>query len=189
MKKAPAALLAVAMAGMTATSAMAQVPSIQVYFDAAHTQTMASCGTQGTVTTLYVVMNNWNMNVTGVDFSISYPPALIWLADVLPDPSTSVSIGQSPGGIAIAYANCCYLDGTQSIEVLWPLVLWGPCNCNYGPSPVIVGGYAPLGKTQPTAIRKEDFQEFSGIGMTSLICASDFAVAPSTWGHVKALYR
>ncbi|HKW15532.1 MAG TPA: hypothetical protein VJS69_13685 [Candidatus Krumholzibacteria bacterium] len=189
MKKASAGVLAVVLIGVLAGSALAQVPTVQVFFDASHTQTMASCGTQGTLTTLYVVMNNWNMNITGVDFSITYPPALVWLADVLPDPSTSVSIGQSPGGIAIAYANCCYLNGTQSLEVLLPLVIWAPCNCNYGPGPVVVGGYTPLGKTQPTAIRKEDFEQFSGIGMTSLICASDFATEPTTWGKVKALYR
>jgi hypothetical protein len=189
MKRTLVAVIAIAVIGVIVGSVAAQVPTVQVYFDASHTQTQVSCGSTGSLTTLYVVMDNWNMNITGVDFSISYPPTLTWLADVLPDPSTSVSIGQSPGGIAIAYANCCYLDGTQSVEVLLPLVLWGPCDCNQGPQPVVVGGYTPLGKTQPTAIRKEDFEQFSGIGMTSLICSSSFAVEPSTWGKVKALYR
>ena len=188
MKKASAAVVAVAVVAMVVGSAMAQVPTVQVYFDASHTQTMASCGSIGTVTTLYVVMNNWNMNITGVDFSINYSSALLWVADNLPDPLTQVAIGQSPTGIAIAYANCCYLNGQQSVEVLLPLVVWGPCECNF-PRPVVVGGYAPLGKTQPTAIRKEDFQEFPGVGMTSLICGFPFATEPSTWGKVKALYR
>jgi hypothetical protein len=189
MKRTLGAVIAIALIGVIVGSAAAQVPTVQVYFDASHTQALASCGPTDRLTTLYVVMNNWNMNITGVDFSISYPPALIFLADTLPDPSTQTMIGQSPTGIAIAYANCCYLNGAQSVEILQPLVLWGPCDCNQGPQPVIVGGYAPLGKTQPTAIRKEDFQQFSGIGMTSLICAADFAVEPSTWGKVKALYR
>jgi len=189
MKKALAGVLAVALVGVLTGSAMAQAPNIQVYFDPAHTQTQATCGTQGSIATLYVVMNNWNMNVTGVDFSINYSSALIWLGDNLPDPLTQTAIGQSPTGIAIAYANCCYLNGFQSNEVLLPLVLWGPCDCNAGPKPVVVGGYTPLGKTQPSAVRKEDFQEFSGIGMTSLICPGVIATEPSTWGQVKALYR
>jgi len=194
MRKALAGVLAVALAGVMAGSAMAQVPNVQVYFDPAFTQTQASCpdGPPGTVATeLYVVMNNWNMNVTGVDFSISYGPALIWLGDNLPDPLTSVAIGQSPGGIAIAYANCCAQDGFQPILVLKPLVLWN-CDCNSAPPggyPVVVGGYAPLGKTQPSAVRKEDFEEFSGVGMTSLICPGTIATEQSTWGQVKALYR
>jgi len=189
MKKALAGVLAVAMVGVLAGSAMAQVPNIQVYFDPAHTQAQATCGSQGSPQTLYVVMNNWNMNVTGVDFSIAYPPSTIWLLDNLPDPSTQTSIGASPGGIAIAYANCCYLNGFVNNEVLLPLILWGPCDCNAGPQPLVVGGYTPLGKTQPSAVRKEDFQEFSGLGMTSLICAGAIATEPTTWGQVKALYR
>jgi hypothetical protein len=192
MKKALAGVLAVAMAGVMAGSAIAQVPNVQVYFNNAHTETQALCpgGAPGTVQqNLYVVMNNWNMNITGVDFSISYPPSLIWLADQLVDPVTQVSIGSSPLGIAIAYANCCYQDGFQAVEVLRPLVLWGPCDCNQGPQALVVGGYTPMGKTQPTGVRREDFAEFSGVGMTSLVCPGPVATEQTTWGQVKALYR
>jgi hypothetical protein len=190
MKKALAGVLAVALVGVIAGSAMAQAPNIQVYFDPAHTQTQSTCGPVGQPTNLYVVMNNWNFNITGVDFSINYSAGLIWLGDNLPDPLTQTSIGQSPTGIAIAYANCCYLVGSSNPEVLIPLVLWSPqCTCAGAPLAVVVGGYTPLGKTQPSAIRREDFQEFSGIGMTSLICPGAIATEPSTWGQVKALYR
>lgn len=190
MKKALAGVLAVALVGVIAGSAMAQVPNIQVYFDPGHSQAQATCGPAGTPTTLYVVMNNWNMNVTGVDFSINYSSGLIWAADNLPDPLTQTSIGASPTGIAIAYANCCYLAAGTNPEVLLPLVVWSPaCTCAGPPLAVVVGGYTPLGKTQPTAVRKEDFQEFGGLGMTSLICPGEIATEPSTWGQVKALYR
>ena len=190
MKKSLVAVPGIALICVFAALAKGQVPNVQVYFDAAHTQTQATCGQSGTPTTLYVVMNNWNMNVTGVDFSINYSPGLIWIGDNLPDPLTQVSIGQSPTGIAIAYANCCYLTAGSNPEVLLPLVLWSPnCTCAGPPLAVVVGGYAPLGKTQPSAVRKEDFQEFSGIGMTSLICPGAIATEPSTWGQVKALYR
>jgi hypothetical protein len=192
MKKALAGVLAVTAAGLMAGSALAQVPNVQVYFNPAHTETQAFCpdAPPGTVSqNLYVVMNNWNMNVTGVDFSISYPPSLIFLGDQLVDPVTQVSLGNSPTGIAIAYANCCYQDGFQAIEVLRPLVLWGPCDCLQGPQALVVGGYTPLGKTQPTAVRREDFAEFSGVGMTSLVCPVGVATEQTTWGQVKALYR
>ena len=191
MKKALAGVLAVAMVGVLAGSAMAQVPNVQVYFDPAHTQTQTSCGQQGQPTTLYVVANNWNMNIAGIDFSISYPPSLVWVADILPDPSTSAEIGTSPTGCAIGYANCCPLNGFQSVEVLQPFVLWGPCDCaspSGNPQSVIVGGANPV-KPRPTAVRKEDFVEFEGVGMTSLICPGVIATEPTTWGQVKALYR
>lgn len=196
MKKALAGVLAVALAGVMAGSAIAQVPNVQVYFNPAHTETQAFCpeGGPGTVSTLYVVMNNWNMNVTGVDFSIEYPPVLNWLGETLIDPSTSISIGSSPyvagvGGVAIAYANCCAQDGFQAVEVLRVNVLWGPCDCGLGPQPLVVRGYTPLGKNHPTAVRKEDFAEFSGVGMTSLVCPVGVATENTTWGQVKALYR
>lgn len=193
MKKALAGVLAVAMVGVLAGSAMAQVPNVQVYFDPAHTQTQTTCPGgapfAGPPVNLYVVANNWNMNITGIDFSISYPASLVWISDQLPDPDTQVAIGQSPTGVAIAYANCCFLNGFQSVEVLRPLILWGVCDCNQPPQAVVVGGYTPLGKTQPTVVRREDFAEFSGVGMTSLICPGAIATEPTTWGQVKALYR
>jgi len=195
MKKALAGVLVVALVGVLAGSAMAQVPNVQVYFDPAFTQTQAQCpgGAPGTViSSLYVVMNNWNMNITGVDFTIIYPPVLTWLADQLPDPSTQVSIGTSPAGVAIAYANCCFLNGFAPQLVLMPQVLWGACDCNQGPQSLVVQGYAwgtPYQKATPTAIRKEDFAEFPGVGLTSLICPGAIATEATTWGQVKALYR
>lgn len=197
MKKALAGVLAVALAGVMAGSATAQQANVQVYFDQTFTQAQTTCGTPGTLMDLYVVMNNWNMNVTGEDFSIDYSgtPFLTWLFDTLPYPDVTVSIGNSPtalGGIAIAYANCCTQDGFQAIYALRSTVMWGPgCDCGPGGGmyPLVVRGYTPLGKTQPSAIRREDFAEFSGVGLTSLICPGFIATEQSTWGGVKALYR
>lgn len=189
MNKALAGVLAVALAGLVAGSAMAQVPNVQVYFDANWTQTQRDCpdGPQPPFF-LYVVMNNWNMNVSAVDFSISYPPALVWIADTLDDPGTSTLIGDSPTGVLVGWGGCCVQDGFQPILALKPFVQWGPCVCP-GPQALVVGGYTPLGKPSPTAVRYEDFSEHAGIGMTSLICPGPIAVQSSTWGGVKALYR
>lgn len=192
MKKALAGVLAVALAGVMAGSANAQVANIQVYFDPAFTQTQANCPDAPPFTvaaSLYVVMNNWNMNITAVDFSIDYGPALQFLGDNFPEPDLVASTGSSPGGIAIAWANCCPQDGFLPVLVDIPAVLYGLCDCAQGPYHVVVHGYAPLGKTQPSAIRKEDFAELSGVGMTSLICPGFIATEQSTWGQVKALYR
>ena len=189
MKKALVAVLGIALLCVFACFAMAQVPNVQVYFDAAHTQTQTQCGPSGNLTTLYVVMNNWNMNVVGVDFSVNYPPSLIWVADVLPNPSSSTSVGQSPTGIAITYASCCYLSGFVNNEVLQITASWASCECGGETQPVVVGGYTPLGKTQPTAIRREDHVTFGGVGMVSLIWCAPVATQPSTWGRVKELYR
>jgi len=188
MKTALAGVLAGALAGLVAGSAMAQVPNVQVYFDPNWTQTQSNCHPQGPPEELYVVCNNWNMSVSGVDFSISYPPALAWLTDNPPD-EYSAQVGQSPTGVAVAWGDCCPQNGFLPFLALKPLVLWGECDCNLGPYAIAVGGYTPLGKTHPSAVRTGDFVEFSGVGMTSLICPGQIAVESSTWGAVKALYR
>jgi hypothetical protein len=193
MKKALAGVLAVAFAGCMAGAAIAQVPYVQVYFDPALQQTQANCpGTppfSGPPVELHVVYINWNMQMAEVEFSISYPPSLVYIGDNLVDPDTQAKIGNSDGGIAVATAGCCPFDGNAPVEVLRPLVIWGNCDCSQGPQPLVVGGYTPLGKTQPSAVRRSDFQEFLGIGMTSLVCPGPVATEQSTWGQVKALYR
>lgn len=198
MKKALAGVLAVALAGLMAGSAIAQVPNVQVYFDATFTQAQSDPDCPGAPgagppVNLYVVFNNWNMNVTAVDFSISYPASMAWVGDQSPlnDASLTTIIGQSPTGVAVAWANCCAQDGFQPVLALKPLVIWLQCACTPGggPQALVVGGYTPLAKPNPTALRKEDFVEFAGVGMTSLVCPGVIATEQSTWGQVKALYR
>jgi hypothetical protein len=194
MKKALAGVLAVAFVGcIMAGAAVAQVPYVQVYFDAAFTETQSACqnqpGGSGPPVELHVVYINWNMNMAEVEFSISYPASLIYLGDNLVDPDTQAKIGDTPSGIAVATANCCPFNGFAPVEVLRPLVLWGQCDCLQGPQSLVVGGYTAFGKIKPSAVRKEDFVEFEGVGMTSLICPGPIATEQSTWGQVKALYR
>jgi hypothetical protein len=75
MKKALAGVLAVAFTGCMAGAAVAQVPYVQVYFDAALTETQSPCqnqpGGSGPPVDLHVVYINWNMNISEVEFSIS----------------------------------------------------------------------------------------------------------------------
>lgn len=187
MKKALAVVLAVAMAGTMAVTASAQVPNVQVYFDPAYNNTQTNCKPSSTIDTWYVVLNNWNMFVQGVDFSIVYPPAVFWTGDVLPDPLTMASLGNSPTGIAVTWA--LPQNGFEPLLALKPGVFWLNCDCNQGPQTVRVNGYGPLGKANPTAVQWPLFNEVEGVGMTSLICPGAIATDNKTWGGVKALYR
>lgn len=186
MNKALAGVLAVALAGGIAVSANAQVPNVQVYFDPAYNNTQSDCKPMG-LDQFYVVLNNWNTFVQAVDFSISYPPAVIWTGDVLPNIVTMASLGQSPTGIAIAWN--LPQNGFAPLLALITNVFWGQCDCNNGPQALRVNGYAPLGKTQPTIVQWPDLAEIPGVGMTSLICPGAIATESKTWGGVKALYR
>jgi hypothetical protein len=169
---------------------------VQVFADPEFTQTRFTCGTPGTIGEINVVLHNANFIVAGVDFSIDYPSGLTWLGDVVPDAgfisNEVVMAGNSPTGIAIAWHPCCSQDGSQGpIVLLRARYIWGQCDCSSMSQPdgFVVGGYTPLGKTQPTLVRLDDFQEFPAVGMTSPLCGGPLPVESTTWGRVKALYR
>jgi hypothetical protein len=187
MKKALAGVLAIALAGAMAVSASAQVPNVQVYFDPAYSNTQTNCKNMGTPDQWFVVMNNWNMFVQGVDFTIAYPPAVFWSGDVLPDPLTMASLGGSGTGVAVAWN--LPQNGFVPLLALKLNVIWLACDCAQGPQMVRVNGYAPLGKPTPTAVQWPLYNEVAGVGMTSLICPGAIATDNKTWGGVKALYR
>lgn len=184
MKKALAAVLAIALAGVVAT-ANAQVPNVQVYFNSAYSHTQTDCKSMGTPDQWYVVMNNWNMWVLAVDFAIQYPPAVYFQMDV--PPASVAFLGSSPSGIALTWS--LPQNGFSPLLALTVNVLWLNCECAQGPQAVVVKGYTPFAKLQPTAIRWPDGAEVPGVGMTSLICPGVIATDSKTWGGVKALYR
>jgi hypothetical protein len=175
---------------MIAVPASAQVPSIQVYNGLG--QSALHAGVPGTTEELLVVLRNVDFIVSAVDFQIDYPPSMIWLGDQLPDAryfnNEVITIGSSPTGIAIAWHNCCMQDAVNGLVVLRPLILWGPSGdiCSQA---LVVRGYAPLGKTNPSVVRFGDFSEHTVIGMTSVFDGCATPVQPTTWGSVKALYR
>ena len=185
--------LAAALSATITTSAVAQVPHLQVYTDPSLTETFYRCGAANTMSEVFVVLSNANFEVSAVDLHIDYPPSMMWLADLPPDAGYTgtewVTIGNSPTGIAIAWANCCMRDGSQGpFVVMRSLVYWlGQCTC----TPIGIGGYEALGKSQPTLVRNGDFQEFPAVGLPTYynpyFC--DVPVQPTTWGSVKALYR
>jgi hypothetical protein len=182
-----------------------QVPNVQIFFEGNpatkvfHT-TESDCYPPGTFQNLYVVMNNWNMWVQAVEFSVDYPPALFWAADEAP--INTLVIGSSPsdfpngygtGGIAIAWQ--FPQNAYEPLLAITAKTIWtGSCWCPDGPSPLRVRGYAYNnagngGNVDPVAVRWPDFAELPGIGMMSLVCSNPPATAVTTWGRIKALYR
>jgi hypothetical protein len=179
---------------------MAQVPNVQLYFNGnptynTYSDTQADCELPGTMQNLYVVLQNWNMFVQGVDFSIDYPAAIFPGGEV--PPVNTLVIGNSnanggTGGVAIAWQ--LPQNGFDPLLALTVNATWtGACDCNGGPSPLVVKGYQyginPGGKLQPQAVRWPDFAEIDGVGLTSLVCPGTIATEETTWGGIKALYR
>jgi hypothetical protein len=188
--------LAFALGATASFPALAQVPYIQVCEDDRYDM-LYHCGQPSTLHELVVVLRYVPDDVvSAVDFSVHYPPGMIWLADNLPDPgyvnNEVVIIGSSPAGVAVAWHSCCMQSvpaGTQLV-VLRPLILWtANCDLDFHCDPITVGGYTPLGKTAPSYIRASDFTEHAAVGIATYRADCITPVEPTTWGKVKSLYR
>jgi len=191
MKRALAGVLAIAFVGLMAAGASAQVPFFQLFFDddsnGSYGETQAFCGEANTQQALYLVLQNANAFVAAVDYQIAFPAALLFLNDEYPVvPGGSLNLGDSPSGNAIAYG--LPRSGFAPMLIVTINTLWtGVCDCNSGPVALVVDGYQ--GKETPSWIRWPDYVEFSGVGMTSLLCPGPVAASEATWGGIKALYR
>jgi hypothetical protein len=189
MKKALAVVLALVCIGFCTDGAQAQVPFMQVYFDADYNDTQSQCLLPGTLSSLYLAALNLNMFYSALDFKISFPPALMWIGDSPNvDPINDLVIGNSPAGMAIAYS--LPKNGFQTQLLNTMAVLWtANCNCALGPQPMVVVGFEPLINPNPTVVQWPATVQVPVVGMTSLICPGAVSTSATTWGGVKALYR
>ena len=192
MSRIPVGTVLLLLSIVVTAPAAAQVAYFQAYTDPALQENVYHCGTSGTTAQVFIVLGNADVRVSAVDFHVDYPPGMVWITDLPPDDNYTgtewATIGQSPTGIAIAWANCCMTDGSERpFVVMRALVYWPGSQCPC--SGFTVGGYAALGKTQPSYVRDGDFAEFSAVGRTSYRSNCETAVEPSTWGRVKSLYR
>jgi len=170
---------------MASAPVLAQTPIVQVYFDDQFTAA-SDCppGPIGTVVdTLYVYAQNFNMFMSAIDFSVSYPPQVSWLADT--PMNNGLMVGNTPGGAAIAWS--LPQNGFAPVQVCRVLVTW-QCDACIGneDAEIVVGPY--FNQTEVRATRWPDNVLFTAIGMRSLICAT-VPVESTSWGKVKALYQ
>lgn len=179
------ATLVVAVLLATVIAASAQTPFIGVYFDSGYNYMAKEdgvCPGVGTLETWYVVGQNFNTFVAGMEFKIEYPGVVMWLSDAGTPP---VTIGNTSTGISMGFG--LPINGFFPVSICQVNVMWmceGGCPSQNIPVRVVqhpATGY--LGGT--------DFPNFNlvpAVGMTSLICPS-VPVQDTTWGQVKALYE
>jgi hypothetical protein len=198
MKRALAGVLVAAIVGFSAGGASADaVPYFQVYFDDASNgsfgETQAFCGQMGMPVYLYVVARNFESWLSAVEYSIDFPPGLMFVGDTLEPPSqgTMLSIGNSDTGLAVSWSLPRNGFGEPGVLISTIFAIWtGDCNCQAGPQPVVVGPFPyPVPKTRPAGVRWPDNTEITAVGMTSLLCPGAVSTQESTWGGIKALYR
>lgn len=166
----------------TAVAVGAQTPYIAVYFDQYHTQETETCQGIGNLDTWYVAAVDFNVFITGAEFAIQYPPAVIHLADVNTPP---VTIGNTLTGVSMGWP--LPQNGYGLLSVCQVQVFW---NCDYCVAPFLNNAVRVVAHPVTGFLGVTDFPNFNlvpGIGLTALICAT-VPVEDTTWGQVKALY-
>ena len=185
MKNLQITLFAVAIS--LSSLANAQHPRVRIYFDEGLNFTTANCPQApiGTVTQeLYVVAENFDIWMNAIEYTISYPPQLIFLGDIL-EPG-DLSIGNSQTGIAIAFPiprNAFTKMVVQRVFALW--MCSGCVHPNWD-APIDVYGYPPRGLIR--AVEWPNLNVHVAWGIESIICWA-MPVHETTWGGIKALYR
>jgi len=163
-------------------AASAQVPFIATYFDAAYTQETSPnpCPGVGTPGNLWISLNNANAFVTGVEFAVSYPPEMVWMADQDTQP---VTVGNTPGGFSMGWA--LPQNGFYRIPVCKVVFLWNCDYCTRTNIPIVVVPHPITGTLGYTDYPMYTLHQ--AVGLTSLICQT-IPVEETTWGQVKSLY-
>lgn len=194
MKRALAVALVAMCIGVFANVATAQVPFVQVFFDAdefgeGYSETQSACLSTTGVSNLYVVTQNWNMFVQAVEYQVQFPPQVFYLGET---PNTGVNdlfIGNSSTGMSIAY-NLPQNGFAPILLSTLNVIGTGACNCAaMTPYAITVVGEPNGNPAKPRAVRWPDFAVLDGVGMTSLVCPGFVSTTESTWGGIKALYR
>jgi hypothetical protein len=172
-----------------ASSASAQTPYFQVYFDAYFTETAADCPPPPVghlLDTLYVVAHNFNAWLLSTDFSLQWSPYLTILGEEAI--GTPLKLGNVQDGIAVTWPS--RRNGWQPVPILQIPVVWMCETCDgvggTEQSKIIVGPYP--GQPNPRFKEYGTQVDMYGVGMTSLIC-SQVPVEETTWGQIKALYN
>ena len=171
----------------------AQVPNVQVFFDpnGAHAAHPAPCPGIGVIDTWHVFLSNMNSFFNVAEYSISYPAAVTWIADIAePDPlgNPPLVIGASPAPIGISIGWPIQMNGfTSNIRISQVLVSWNCADCTgVWNSPVTV---APGIHGVVRIVKMPGNTPVTVLGMVSAICPVPIPVQESTWGRVKALYN
>jgi hypothetical protein len=169
----------------------AQTPNVQITFDQNYRVTSHTCSPPEN-DFFYVVAHNFNAWITGIEYKISFPAGIVFIADQLPDPENMLNIGQCIGkdmnpaypfdGIAISWLQP--QNGYQSVlcEMVW--YNCGSCNPD---SPIVVINHGDSGCIRATDYPYNNY--IYGIGMTSTFCPETIPAESNTWGSVKALYE
>lgn len=173
--------IALGLAIVLALGASAQIPYIAVYFDPGFSLITKDCPGEGLADVWYVAGVGFNTLVTGAEFAIEYPPAVLWVSDLNTPP---VTIGSTPQGISMGYSTP--LNGYAPVGLCQVQVEW-VCDGCAPPFADNLVNVLTHPHTNFLGWTDQEFTEWPAMGWTSMICVST-PTEETTWGRVKALF-
>jgi hypothetical protein len=169
-----------------ASTAVAQTPYFQVYFDEGLQEASADCPGVGVLDTLYIAAHNFDMWISAAEFQVDYTTHLTWLGDAARN--TELVIGSSPTGCAISWPQP--QNGFNTLIMMEVTVMWNCDDCfGIGGTPgseIVINPWP--GEPSPQAVNWQTESAVDGVGMTSLVCAQ-VPVEQTSWGQIKSLYH
>ena len=183
---------------------LAQTPRVRVYFDAGLQQWTESCQGFGVMDKLYVVAEHFDTGISQLEYSITYPPAVIWLTDL---EQSGTTIGQTPIGITHLWE--VPIDASGQFVLTEVLILWN-CDQCYGSLavPLCVKAHPGTGYLRARDAEQVDWIFAQGLGATlcptlcsdcpspcgssePIVCEPipTVPIGPTTWGAVKEMYQ
>lgn len=165
----------------TVVAASAQTPYIAVYFDQYLTQETKDCPGP-MMDTWFVAAKNFNAFLTGAEFAIQYPAAVLYLGDANTPP---VTVGNTQTGISMGFA--LPVNGFFDVFLCNVNVFW---NCSSCVEPYLNNAVKVVANPVTGFLGVTDFPQYNtipAVGLTSFICAT-VPAEDTSWGQVKALY-
>lgn len=155
-------LVLLTLATICVSSAVAQTPTITVYFDGGYSQRVKDCPGPG-LDTLYVVAENWGAYLSAMEFKVDYPPEMTWLADLDLPP---VSFGNTASGVSMGFG--IPQNAFLPLLVTRVLVLWNCTDCSAANSKLAVVPHPLFGYVRATMWPTQEY--IIGEGGGSAVC-------------------
>lgn len=178
--KALLVVLTAVVVAATVMPAVAQTPTVSIFFDQNLTRMDKDCPVGGGLDSLFVVGLNFNTFMSAIEYAINYPASMTWVSDYATPP---VTLGTTPTGITSGWP--LPLNGFNPIVFTKVLFMWNCSGCTSDNQPVDVVPHPVSGFVRGTDFPNYDIVD--AIGMRSLVCAT-VPVEETTWGQVKALF-
>lgn len=186
MKRAVTALLLFGVCTLIAGSAIAQVPTIGIYFDREMTRTSYNCVGSGVIDTMFVGGKEFNTWISTVEFRVHFDGAnLVPISEVAPAGALKLGTSYSAGTTINFPAQ---RNGYFPFEILKIAILWQCDDCGSATNDDLISVMPHAGTGNLEAIEFGTYQVIPATAKGAVSCGL-VPTEQTSWGRVKALYK